>query len=61
VSTSPVTISAVELLALKKLAIISGAIATSLKEPRAAREQRALTQVLVDVIRRADSPNAGER
>jgi len=51
-----VTLSPIEILALKKLAIISGALATSLKDQGAAREQRALTKVLVDVIGRADPP-----
>jgi hypothetical protein len=50
---SAVTISAVELLALKKLALISGALAQSLSDKQAAREQRALTSVLVDVVSRA--------
>ncbi len=49
-----VTISAVELMALKKLAVISGALAKSLSDPTAAREQTALTKVLVDVVSRAD-------
>lgn len=49
-----VDITAIEVLALKKLALISGALASSLKDQTAAREQRALTKVLVDVVSRAD-------
>lgn len=52
-----ISISAVELLALKKLALISGALASSLSDPSAAREQRALTGVLVDVVSRAQLPS----
>lgn len=51
-------IEPLELLALKKLAIISGALAQSLKNQSAAREQRALTQVLIDVVNRAEIENA---
>lgn len=46
-------ISKIEVLALKKLAVICGALAGSLNNESAAREQRALTSVLVDVVRRA--------
>jgi len=49
-----VTISAVELMALKKLALVSNALASSLSDATAAREQTALTRVLVDVVSRAD-------
>ncbi len=49
-----VEISTVELLALKKLALISNAVASSLSDVSASREQRALTKVLVDVIGRAE-------
>jgi hypothetical protein len=51
------TIDKIELLALKKLAIICGALAQKISEP-AAKEQRALTRVLVDVISRAEIENA---
>jgi len=54
--SKPVTISSVEILALKELAIISGALAAALKDRNSAREQRMLTQVLIDVINRADQP-----
>lgn len=47
-------ISKIEVLALKKLAVICGALATSLENESAAREQRALTSVLVDVVRRTE-------
>jgi hypothetical protein len=53
-------IDSIELLALKKLAIICGALAKKIAEP-AAREQRALTSVLVDVINRAELENEMER
>lgn len=53
IDAANVKISPVELLALKKLALISGALGSSLSDPSAAREQRALTGVLVDVVSRA--------
>lgn len=59
--SKPVTISSIEILALKKLAIISGALASSLTDQNSARELRALTKVLVDVIGRADRPHAEPR
>lgn len=49
-------ISRVEVLALKKLAIICGALGKTLNGD-AAREQLALTSVLVDVVRRAEAVN----
>lgn len=51
---NPLSVSDVELMALKKLALISGALAKSLSDQTAAREQMALTKVLVDVVSRAD-------
>lgn len=51
-------INAVEVLALKKLALISGALAGSLKDNGAASEQRSLTRVLIDVVNRAEAENA---
>lgn len=51
---SAVTISPVEIMALKKLALISGALASSLSDETASREQKALTRVLIDVINRWD-------
>jgi hypothetical protein len=51
-------IERIEVVALKKLAIVSAALATSLKDNRAANEQRALTRVLMEVINRAEAENA---
>jgi len=51
---SKIEISRVEIMALKKLAIINGALAKSLKEPSAQREQTALLRVLMDVVNRAE-------
>lgn len=48
-----VEISTIELLAMKKLAVISGALAKSLSG-QASREQTALTRVLIDVVNRAE-------
>lgn len=48
-----VEISTIEILALKKLAVISGALAKSLSG-QASREQTALTRVLIDVVNRAE-------
>lgn len=53
-----VVIDKIELLALKKLAVVSGALAQGLRDQSAAREQKALTSVLVDVINRAEIDNA---
>ena len=53
-----ITITKIELLALKKLAIINGTLAKSLQSPSAAREQKALTSVLIDVLNRAEIDNA---
>ncbi len=50
-----VEISEIELLALKKLALVSNALAMTLSDVRASRAQRSLTKVLVDVIGRAQS------
>lgn len=52
--SATVEISAVEVLALKKLALICGALGSSLSDASAAREQRALTGVLISVVNRAD-------
>lgn len=53
-----VKIEPIELLALKKLALINGALATSLNDPTARKEQIALLRVLMDVIARAGSSAA---
>nr|DAH84816.1 MAG TPA: hypothetical protein [Caudoviricetes sp.] len=52
-----VEISPIEVLALKKLALINGALAKSLANPTAKREQTALLSVLMDVTARADLAN----
>jgi hypothetical protein len=54
-----IEISTLELLALKKLAVICGALAQQFTAGTA-QEQRALTSVLVDVIQRAEISNASE-
>lgn len=56
-----VEISNIEALALKKLALICGALASSLNDQVAAREQRALTKVLIDVVNRADAALASRQ
>ncbi|MBN8968974.1 MAG: hypothetical protein J0G95_10995 [Rhizobiales bacterium] len=50
-------IEPIEVLALKKLALISGALANSLSDKSAAREQRLLTRGLIDVVNRAELEN----
>lgn len=52
-----VEITAIEVLALKKLALINGALAQSLTDPSVRREQTALLLVLMDVVARADLAN----
>jgi len=52
-----IEISPVELMALKKLAIINGALAKQFSG-QAAIEQTALTRVLIDVLNRAEVANA---
>lgn len=52
-----IEISPIEVLALKKLALINGALAQTLKDPGARREQTALLLVLMDVAARADLAN----
>lgn len=52
-----VEISFIEMMALKKLALINGALAQSLKDQGARREQNALLSVLVEVVNRADLAN----
>ena len=56
-----VQISSVELLALKKLALINAALAKSLTDPVAKREQLSLTGILVEVVGRADVAKAEGR
>lgn len=50
-------ITPIELLSLKKLAVINGALAKSLSGT-AAIEQTALLRVLIDVLNRAEVANA---
>src|SRR5712671_6007757 len=52
-----ITISPIELLALKKLAVVCGALAQTLQN-HAGREQKVLTSVLLDVCNRAEVDNA---
>jgi|HubBroStandDraft_3_1064219.scaffolds.fasta_scaffold253004_4 hypothetical protein len=52
-----ITIDKLEVLALKKLVLINHALAKSLSNPMAAREQKALVSVLNDVVLRADLDN----
>jgi len=54
-------IDPIEVVALKKLALISGALAASLSDYSAAREQRSLTRVLIDVVHRAEIENAASK
>lgn len=53
-----IEISHVEVIALRKLAVINAALAQALKEPSAQREQAALTRVLMDVVDRAELAGA---
>lgn len=48
-----IEVSPIEILALKKLALINGALAQSLSDATARREQLALLRVLMDVTSRA--------
>lgn len=52
-----IVITPIELLALKKLALICDALGKSLSDRSVAAEQQALTKVLVAVIARADLAN----
>jgi hypothetical protein len=53
-----IEINSIEAMALKKLALINCALAQSLKDPTAKREQTALLSVLMDVASRANLANA---
>ena len=55
-----IEINPIELLALKKLAVINGALAKSLSGS-AAVEQTALLRVLIDVLNRAELANASQK
>lgn len=52
-----IDISLFELMALKKLAVINGALAKSISG-QAAVEQMALTRVLVEVVNKVEASNA---
>jgi hypothetical protein len=52
-----IAIDNLEVLALKKLVMINYALAKSLSDPRAAREQLTLVAVLNDITIRADFDN----
>jgi hypothetical protein len=54
-----IELSNIEVLALKKLALINQALGMQLSDKRASREQLALTSVLTDVVRRAESTPDG--
>jgi hypothetical protein len=56
-----IEISEIEVLALKKLALINGALAKELSGRASGREQVALLRVLIDVINRAELANATAR
>lgn len=58
---SGIEISSIEVLALKKLALISGALGQSLKDHSASKEQLALTRILIDVVNRADATLASHQ
>lgn len=58
-----VELSEIEILALKKLAIINQALGLQLSDRRASKEQLALASVVTDIVRRAESSpprSAGE-
>jgi hypothetical protein len=54
-----IEISRIEILALKKLALINNALAISLRDEPARAEQMALLRVLTDVTARADRAYQG--
>lgn len=56
-----VELSSIEILALKKLALINHALGLQLSDKRAAKEQLALVSVLTDIVRRADSAEPANR
>ena len=49
-----IEISALEVLILKKLVLVSAALAKALSDPSAAREQLAMTRAVNDFVLRAD-------
>lgn len=58
-----VELSEIEVLALKKIALINHALGLQLSDKRAAKEQLELTSVITDIVRRAESspPSGGGR
>lgn len=52
-----IEISRLEVLALKKLVLINHALAKSLNDPRAQKEQRTITEVLAEITIRAQLDN----
>lgn len=57
--STTIELSNIEVLALKKLALINHALSLQLSDRRAAKEQLALTSVLTDIVRRAERPLPG--
>lgn len=55
-----VELSSIEILALKKLALINQALGLHLSDKRAAKEQLALVSVITDIVRRATTAEAAE-
>lgn len=53
-----IEINSIELMALKKLALVNGALVESLSSYAAKQETKALLSVLIDVVNRADLANA---
>lgn len=53
-----IELSNIEILALKKIGLISYALAQSLSDKSAAKEQLALTSVVTDIVRRAEEANS---
>lgn len=58
--TATVDLTNIEVLALKKLALINQALGLQLSDSRAAKEQLALVTVLTDIVRRAESSTPQE-
>jgi len=56
-----IAIDKFEVLALKKLVLINHALAKSLSDPMASREQKALVSILNEVVLRADLDNQTPR
>lgn len=50
-----IELNTIEILALKKIALINYALGQSLSDKKASIEQLALTSVITDIVRRAES------